>query len=79
MQKGLCFYCGAQGHRAIDCPQKKNRPKKPFKKQEGPKPNTKEAFSHIKKLVAELEQDQFEELAERMNKLGLPTDDLDFF
>jgi hypothetical protein len=38
-----------------------------------------QAFTHIKKLVADMEQDQFEKLAEQMNELELPINNQDPF
>jgi hypothetical protein len=77
----LCFVCNTQGHRAADCPKKTNRPRttRPFKKKEDKKTMATQAFAHIKKLVADMEQDQFEELAEQMNELELPIDNQDPF
>jgi hypothetical protein len=54
--KGLCFFCNVQEHLAKDCPKKKNQPKKkPFPRKPVGKLNAKEAFSHIKQIVSDMD------------------------
>jgi hypothetical protein len=76
-KKGLCFFCGVQGHRANDCPTKpaRSKPKTLFKKKEGRKPSATQAFASIKNIVADMEPDQLEELEEQMNELDLSSID----
>jgi hypothetical protein len=72
MAKGTCFYCQGQGHIARECPKKKNQPrKKPFQKKPVGKLNPKEAFSHIKQIISDMDQDEYEEFSEQMNQLNL--------
>jgi hypothetical protein len=76
-KKGLCFFCGIQGHRANECPTKpaRSKPKTLFKKKEARKPSATQAFASIKNIVAGMEPDQLEELEEQMNELDLSSID----
>jgi hypothetical protein len=59
MAKGTCFYCQGQGHTARECPKKKNQPrKKPLPKKPAGKLNPKEAFSHIRQIISDMDQDE---------------------
>ncbi len=51
MKKGACFNCEQRGHRAAQCPQKKESSyKKPFEKWTG-----ESAAKHIRAIMGELE------------------------
>jgi hypothetical protein len=72
MAKGNCFYCQGQGHIARDCPKKKNQPrKKPSQKKPAGKLNPKEAFSHTRQIISNMNQNEFEECSKQMNQLNL--------
>jgi hypothetical protein len=73
-QKGLCFFCKEHGHLAKDCAKKKNALKKkfPLKKGPGGKFSTKEAFSHIKQIVSDMDEEDYAEFTKQMSELTLP-------
>jgi Zinc knuckle len=59
MKKGACFNCRKFGHLARDCPDKNERKKTEEKKEETKKKwMGKDAHAHVKKIVAEMDEEE---------------------